>query len=116
MSNPLRGEVWLINFDPTKGDEIKKRRPAVIISESELSRLSFSIVVPITAWKDIYENFPWITRLDPSQKNGLTKASGADSFQIKSVSNARMIQKLGSISKSQLDNIVSAVSLCIGYE
>ncbi len=37
---PKRGEIWLVNFDPTVGFEIKKIRPAIIISDRRLLRLS----------------------------------------------------------------------------
>lgn len=36
---PVRGEVWLIRFDPAEGDEIKKVRTAVVISEDAVGRL-----------------------------------------------------------------------------
>jgi mRNA-degrading endonuclease toxin of MazEF toxin-antitoxin module len=43
---PLRGEVWRIKFDPAEGDEIKKVRTAVVISENAIGRLKLKIVVP----------------------------------------------------------------------
>jgi mRNA interferase MazF len=45
---PHRGEVWRIRFDPAEGDEIKKVRTAVVISEDAVGRLRLKIVVPIT--------------------------------------------------------------------
>ncbi len=58
-SIPIRGEVWRIRFDPAEGDEIKKVRTAVVISENAVGRLRLKIVVPITEWKSRYANFPW---------------------------------------------------------
>ena len=44
-----RFEVWLVNLDPTIGSEIKKTRPAVIVSPDELnSHLRTVIIVPVT--------------------------------------------------------------------
>ena len=37
--NPIRGEVWRIRFDPAEGDEIKKIRTAVVMSENAIGRL-----------------------------------------------------------------------------
>jgi mRNA interferase MazF len=54
----LRGEVWRVRFDPSEGDEIKKVRTAVIISENAIGRLRLKIVVPITEWKSRYAHFP----------------------------------------------------------
>jgi mRNA interferase MazF len=46
--------------------------------------------------------------------NGLTKDSGADTFQIKSVSEARFVDFLGEITDAQLDQIAEAIALCVG--
>jgi mRNA interferase MazF len=83
---PVRGEVWQIRFDPAVGDEIKKIRTAVVVSENAVGRLRLKIVVPITEWKPSFANYPWFVRLTPTPTNGLTKVSGADAFQVKSVS------------------------------
>jgi len=70
-----QGEIWLINLDPTVGAEIKKTRPAIIVNDNALGRLPLNIIVPITDWKDRYGTAPWMTKLDPDKKNGLTKIS-----------------------------------------
>ncbi len=41
-------EIWLINLEPTIGAEIKKTRPAIIVSNNEIGMLHLEIVVPIT--------------------------------------------------------------------
>lgn len=53
-----RGEVWLVNLDPTIGQEIKKTRPAVVVSSNSIGRLPLKIVVPITDWKSPYADYP----------------------------------------------------------
>src|SRR5881392_3188288 len=78
---PVRGEVWRIRFDPSEGDEIKKVRTAVVLSENAIGRLRLKIVVPITEWKTRYASFPWFVHLASTATNGLTKGSGADAFQ-----------------------------------
>jgi len=49
-----RGEVWLINLDPTVGSEIKKTRPAVIVNDDAIGILPLRVIVPITAWQERY--------------------------------------------------------------
>jgi mRNA interferase MazF len=49
-----RGDVWLINLDPTVGAEIKKTRPAVIVNDDAVGILPLRVIVPITEWKDRY--------------------------------------------------------------
>ena len=115
-TKPRKGEIWDVNFDPSIGDEIRKIRPALVVNENELGRLRLHIVVPITDWKERYERYPWFIRLDPSQQNGLDKISGADAFQIKSVSADRFIRKRGVITNNQLKDVLAAIALCIGYE
>lgn len=82
----FRGEVWRINLDPTIGAEIRKTRPVIIVNDDEIGILPLKIIVPITDWKDRYENAVWMTKIEPSNENGLSKTSSADAFQVSSVS------------------------------
>jgi mRNA interferase MazF len=47
-----QGEVWQITLDPAVGAEIKKKRPALIISADALGKLPLKIITPITDWKE----------------------------------------------------------------
>lgn len=111
---PKRGDVWLVDFDPAVGAEIRKVRPAVVISVDNIGRLPLRIVVPVTDWKPLYVSFPWFVELPASTTNRLAKDSGADCFQIKSVSEARFVRLLGVVTPTQLDEIASAIALCVG--
>ena len=112
--SPVRGEVWRIRFDPAEGDEIKKIRTAVVISENAVGRSSLKIVVPITDSKPRYANYPWFVHIVPAPNNGLTKESGADAFQVKSVSDTRFLDRLGELTAAQLDGIANAIAVCVG--
>ena len=46
--DPKRGEIWLVNLDPTIGVEIKKTRPAIVINSNIIGKLPLKLVVPIT--------------------------------------------------------------------
>jgi mRNA interferase MazF len=72
------------------------------------------LVVPLTDWKPQYAHFPWFVLIPASAANGLMKDSGADAFQTKSVSEARFVRLLGQLSANQLDDIASAIALCVG--
>src|SRR5207248_6715794 len=111
---PVRGEVWRIRFDPAEGDEIKKVRTAVVISENAIGRLRLKIVVPITEWKPRFASYPWFVHLAPTSRNGLTKDSGADAFQVKSISETRFLSRLGELTPTQLDDIAYAIAVCVG--
>ena len=53
-----RGEIWLINLDPTIGAEIRKTRPAVIVNDDEMGILPLRVIVPITEWKEQFAVAP----------------------------------------------------------
>ncbi len=110
----LRGEVWLINLDPTVGAEIRKTRPAVIVSEDAIGILPLRVVVPLTEWKDRYEIAPWLVRVEPDGDNNLDKPSAADAFQIRSVSQTRFVSCMGVVSTADLEAIVRAVRVVVG--
>ncbi len=111
---PKRGEVWDVNFDPSQGEEIRKRRPAIVVSHEKIGRLRLHIVVPVTDWKPVYSGDGWFVRLSPSSANGLSKESGADAFQVKSVSEKRFVKKRGVLKPDQVDDIAAAIAICVG--
>ncbi|NJC98258.1 MAG: PemK family transcriptional regulator [Anaerolineales bacterium] len=104
-----RGEIWLVNLDPTVGSEIKKTRPVVIISSDLIGILPLKVIVPFTDWKDRYTSAPWMVRIDPDDDNGLSKPSAADGLQVRSVSQQRLVKRLGVLSPLQVARIVQAV-------
>jgi len=110
-----RGEIWLINLDPTLGAEIRKTRPVVIVSSDAIGILPLRVVVPLTDWKSHYQPAGWMVKISSNQNNGLTKDSGADTFQIRSVSTTRFVQKIGEISRGEMDKIVNAIALVIEF-
>lgn len=111
---PTRGEIWLIDFDPAVGAEIRKLRPAVVVRVEAVGKLPLRLVVPVTDWKPQYAAYPWFTELPPTPANGLVKHSGADSFQVKSISLSRFNRPVGRVSLAQLEEIASAVAMCVG--
>jgi mRNA interferase MazF len=112
---PKRGEIGLVSFDPTLGAEIKKTRPAVVISSDSVGRLPVKLVAPITDWKPYYAANLWHVRLDPDATNGLVKASSVDALQLRGMDERRFLRKLGQITADQLEEITLAVAAVIEY-
>jgi len=108
-----QGEIWEINLSPTVGAEIKKKRPAVIISDDAIGILPLKVIVPITGWRDRFQGAIWMVKFDPDGENQLTKTSAADAFQIRSVSTGRFIMKIGSVSSKVLEEIKTAIKAVI---
>jgi mRNA interferase MazF len=104
-----QSEIWLIDLDPTKGAEIQKKRPAIIVNDDRLGKLPLKIIIPITDWKDRYEVAPWMVKIEPNSMNGLSKTSSADCFQIRSLSQERLIKKIGHIDIITLNEIKEAI-------
>ncbi|MEP7234001.1 MAG: type II toxin-antitoxin system PemK/MazF family toxin [Ignavibacteriota bacterium] len=116
MIDPQRGEIWLLEFDPVRGAEIGKTRPAIVISVPTVGKLPLRMIVPVTDWKEYFSDLRWMTEIDPTTENGLSKTSGADAFQCKSFSLERFKRKLGKVSGKNLDEIAASIALCIGFE
>ncbi len=110
-----RGEIWLINLDPTVGAEIQKIRPVIIVSSNAVGVLPLRVVVPLTDWKERYHQAAWIVPISPDEENGLSKQSAADTFQIRSVSTTRFVRRIGKLSTGEMDQIVEAIGLVIEY-
>ena len=108
-----QSEIWEINLSPTVGTEIKKKRPAVIINDDSIGVLPLRVIVLITQWKDKFSGAIWMIRIEPDRQNRLSKLSAIDTFQIRSISTARFIKKVGLISPDILSEIKTAVKAVI---
>jgi mRNA interferase MazF len=111
---PNRGEIWLVDFDPSVGAEIRKVRPAVVLNMDGIGRLPLRVVVPLTDWKPAYQGYSWFVYIPATAANGLIKDSGADAFQVKSISQHRFVQQIGAVSDSELAAMAAAVALVVG--
>src|ERR1041385_3182306 len=113
-ARPQRGEIWSVRFDPSVGAEIRKLPPAVVVSLDTVGQLNLRIVVPLTDWQDPFARLPWFVPLPMLPMNGLKKDSAADAFQVKSVSQSRFVRFIGLATSAQVDEIASAVAMCVG--
>ena len=113
---PKRGEIWLVNFDPTVGTEIKKVRPAIVISSDAAGKLPIKLVAPVTDWKPYFAKNFWRVQIEPDKEVGITKASAIDILQLRGIDLQRFIRKLGNISESKMAEITIAILTIIEYE
>ena len=110
------GEIYLVNLDPTIGDEIKKRRPVIVINGGHDKHLKLAIAVPVTAWNPYWEENPFFVSLEPNSNNGLEKKSVVDCFQIRAISHKRFAEKIGNISEFEIDLIKKSIALILDID
>ena len=113
---PVRGDVWIVNLDPTVGAEIKKSRPAVIVSSDGFGRLPIKLIAPITEWKDQFEGNLWHVRLEPDGSNGLKKTSAVDALQLRGVDVRRSTRRMGRLSAAHMEEIATAIALVVEFD
>ena len=106
-----RGDIWLINLDPTIGAEIRKKRPCVILNNDAVGALPLRIIAPVTSFKQKYSIVPWMVKLTPDSMNGLKKNSVIDVFQVRSVSIRRFVEKIGEIKERDLRKCEEALGI-----
>ena len=94
-----RGEIWLVNLDPTLGSEIKKSRPCVIVSPAEMhNHLRTVIVAPMTTKS---RPAPFRVSLTHAGKKGLILLD-----QVRTVDKVRLAKKLGAVSAKTLSSVL----------
>jgi len=100
--NPKRGDVFLVSLDPTKGKEIQKTHPCLIVSPDELNdHLSTFIVAPMTTGGHRY---PFRISCRFQGKKGYVVLD-----QLRTVDSDRMVRQLGRLHHTVLSNVFSTL-------
>ena len=113
VTHPKRGEVYLVNFDPVVGAEIKKTRPALILQNDIANRYSpLTIVSAITSQ---YGAQLYPTEVLLRAGEGGTKTDSVVLLnQIRSVDRRRLIKRLGSVNPEMMHRVDRALRISLG--
>lgn len=99
---PRRGDVFLVSLDPTRGSEIKKTRPCVVVSPDELNlHLRTAIVAPLTSAGHAYP-FRVPTRFEG--KSGFVVLD-----QLRTVDRERLVKRLGRLSAPSFSKVLAVL-------
>lgn len=102
-----QGQVWRVNLDPTVGSEIKKTRPAVIVSPDELNdHLRTVVVVPLTSGK----TYPFRVKTRVGGKDGVAAVD-----QIRTLDKQRLVKKIATVKPAILKAILDTLAEMFAY-
>ena len=108
MAYPRKGEIYLVNFDPTIGQEVKKKRPALIISNDIHDQYSRLVTVaPLSS--NIDKVYPFEVYISKGMAN-LKNNSKIMIIQLRSIDKRRLLDKIGVIEDKEILSQVDGVT------
>ncbi len=113
----LRGEIREVDFEPVRGSEASKRRPAVIVSNdganTTASRLNRGVITVVPVTSNVTRVYPFQVLL-PALECGSRRDSKAQAEQIRSVAVERVGRRVGQLPASLMSELEDALRLHLG--
>ncbi len=113
VGHPRRGEVYLVNFEPTLGSEIKKTRPALILQNDIANRFSPLTIVAAISSKFEERLYPTEILVEPPE-GGLTKPAVVLLNQIRSIDKQRLLRRIGRLKPETMQRVDQALQVSLG--
>ncbi len=110
---PRRGEIYIVNFDPTIGSEIKKTRPALIL-QNDISNQYSPITIVAALTSQFTEHLYPTEVLIKVQEGGLQADSVVLLNQIRSINKQRLIRRLGILELITMEQVDRAIQISLG--
>jgi mRNA interferase MazF len=110
--SPSRGDVWLLDLDPTRGHEQAGRRPCVVVSVDLFNRgpSGLSVVLPITTR---FRGIPFHVAVNPPE-GGLRSRSFIKCEDLRSVSKERFVERWGTVSPATMNLVEDRLRILLG--
>jgi mRNA interferase MazF len=96
------GSIWLVNFDPSIGTEIRKTRPAMIVSGTLFNQRRKVTVLPITSSSPDSRLLPIVVSIEPDGTNGLNTDSFIVCIDPMTFDKQRLVKQLGILSSKNI--------------
>ncbi|MBA3692008.1 MAG: type II toxin-antitoxin system PemK/MazF family toxin [Acidobacteria bacterium] len=112
MTKASRGEIWLVNLSPTEGREQAGTRPALIVSVDIFNHgaAELVVVIPVTSKT---KGIPLHVEINPPE-GGLSLKSFVKCEDVRSISTARLIKKLGKVSPPTVNAVEDRLKILLG--
>ncbi len=110
---PRRGEIWLVELDPTRGSEIQKTRPVVVVSSNAMNMLPIRLVVPLTTHQARHAKRVWAVPVDATAGSGLTAKSTIMPEQCRCAALERFVRLEGSIPPYVMEELDAALKIVL---
>ncbi len=101
------GSIWLVSFDPSVGTEIRKTRPAIIVSGTAFNQRRKVTVLPITSSSPDGALLPVVVAVNPNDENGLSTDSFIVCIDPMTFDKKRLIRQLGMLEQSKIRQVQS---------
>lgn len=107
MAFPRKGEIYLVNFDPTIGHEVEKKRPALILSNNIHNCYSPLVTVaPLSS--NVAKIYPFDVYILKNEAN-LNFNSKIMIIQLRSIDKERLIKRIGAVTNTEILDEISEI-------
>lgn len=113
-NGPIRGDIWLVDWSPSRGSEQSGMRPALVVQTDAANRNPRYPNVIVAAISTKGKDVPFHVPLIPKESNGLSERSWCKCEQILTISKDRLIRRLGRINDQQMQESEKALCLVLG--
>ncbi len=110
------GSIWLVNFDPSVGSEIRKTRPAIIVSGTTFNQRRKVTVLPITSSSPDSRLLPVVIPVNPCAENGLTTNSFIVCIDPMTFDKRRLIKQLGILEQDLIRQVQSILHSYLDFD
>jgi mRNA interferase MazF len=114
MTFPHRGDIYLVEFDPARGHEIRKTRPALVIQNNAGNQFGQVTIVAAITSKLSVTPYPVVVVLAPNTRNGRRVLSSVQLGQIRSVDRERLVRRLGTLDAAATRKVDQAQNISLG--